>query len=1007
MVDTRAGGKYNQFKDSRMKPVPSRTRGKSPKAVKSTSGEFAAFYKDIIERSMDGIIIVQDNVVCFANLRLAEMYGGTVEEVLGTTLSEHVHPDDRPKAVERYKQRLAGKPVSTTYETRLLRKNGAAVWADVSGGTIIFKGRPADLLFIREVDDRKKAEAALKASEERYRLHFENVSDVIYSLDTDLRVTSVSPSVEKALGYRPEELIGKCFRDMPFMTPKSLKIALINIPRILAGETIKSTIYEFLAKDGRKVIGEVTGTPLVREGKIIGLMAVARDITERRRAEMELEISELRYRTLFENSGTGIVIIDRQGVYLLVNKRAAEIMGSSPGNLVGKTLFDVLPRSTAEKYLEQNRATMDAGVGREYEDTFVLGGVPRVFLISDQCLKDAEGRTVALQSISLEITARKKMEEDLRASEERFAQVFKSSPVAIAIARTRDNVLLDVNPAWEKITGVNREEAVGHTSMQLGLLFGPEDRNHIIRTLTESMPVRSLEIKARMRSGEVSDLQMSAERIEIAGEPCLLTMATDITQKIKADAALKALALRHEALLAAIPEIIMEVDAGRIYTWANQAGFDFFGDDVIGKDASAYFEGDQDTYSNVEPLFKGQREAAYVESWQRRRDGQIRLLAWWCRTLRDVHGNVAGALSSAQDITDSRLAEKELRTSEAQLSNAMAIAHLGYWEYDVANDEFIFNDHFYDIFHTTADKVGGYRMSSRRYAELFVHPDDAPLVGEETRKALEATDPHFSRQLEHRILFADGTLGYIAVRFFIVKDEQGRTIRTYGANQDITERKLAEEKILASLKEKDVLLRELHHRVKNNMQIISSLLNLQSARLKDPAMIQIFKDTQRRIRSMALVHEKLYQSANLSTIEFDNYLGSLSVHLFHSYENEASGIELVTRLDRILLDIQTAIPCGLLVNELLSNALKHAFPGGRKGKVELELRRLEDGRILLRVKDDGVGLPAGFDVVKSQTLGLQIVTSLVSQLDGRLEVSGQGGADFRIVFKEAKYAPRP
>jgi PAS domain S-box-containing protein len=1007
MVDTRARGKYNQIKDSRMKPVPRRTRGKLPVAVKSTSGESAAFYRDIVERSMDGIIIVQDNIVCFANLRLAEMYGGPVEEVLGTTLSEHVHPDDRPIAVERYKRRLAGKPVSTTYETRLLRKNGAAVWADVSGGTIIFKGRPADLLFIREVDDRKKAEAALKASEEKYRLHFENVSDVIYSLDTDLRVISVSPSVEKALGYNPDDLIGKRFGDMSFVTPESLRTASVNIPRILAGETIESTIYEFVAKDGRKVIGEVTGTPLVREGKIIGLMAVARDITERRRTEKELEISELRYRTLFENSGTGIVITDRQGVYLLVNKRAAEIMGSSPENLVGKTMFDILPRSMAEKYLEQNRATMDAGVAREYEDTFEFAGVRRVFLITDQCLKDAEGRTIALQSISLDISARKKMEEDLRASEERFARVFKSSPVAIAIARLKDNVFIDVNSAWEKITGFSRDEAVGHTPTELRIWYDQEDRNRLVRALDESGPVYGLEINSRMKSGEIGDVLMSAERTEIDGEPCLLTMATDITEKRKTEEAFKTLALRHEALLAAVPEIVMEVDTGRTYTWANQAGLDFFGADVIGKDASAFFEGEQDTYSNVESLFKGQQETVYVESWQRRRDGRKRLLAWWCRALRDVTGNVTGALSSAQDITDSRLAEKELRTSEAQLSNAMAIAHLGYWEYDVANDEFIFNDHFYDIFHTTADKVGGYRMSSRRYAELFVHPDDAPLVGEETRKALEATDPHFSRQLEHRILFADGTLGYIAVRFFIVKNEQGRTIRTYGANQDITERKLAEGKILASLKEKDVLLRELHHRVKNNMQIISSLLNLQSARLKDPAMIQIFKDTQRRIRSMALVHEKLYQSANLSTIEFDNYLGSLSVHLFHSYENEASGIELVTRLDRILLDIQTAIPCGLLVNELLSNALKHAFPGGRKGKVELELRRLEDGRILLRVKDDGVGLPAGFDVVKSQTLGLQIVTSLVSQLDGSLEVSGQGGAEFRIVFKEAKYAPRP
>jgi PAS domain S-box-containing protein len=150
------------------------------------------------------------------------------------------------------------------------------------------------------------------------------------------------------------------------------------------------------------------------------------------------------------------------------------------------------------------------------------------------------------------------------------------------------------------------------------------------------------------------------------------------------------------------------------------------------------------------------------------------------------------------DITERKAAYEMLRTSEAKLSNAMKIAKHGYWEYDAVKDEFIFNDQFYSIFRTTAEKVGGYTMSSARYGELFIHPEDRDIVGNEVKKAFETTDPNYSSQLEHRIIYGDGQTGYIVVRFFVVKDNHGRTIRTYGVNQDITEQKQAEQALLTS-----------------------------------------------------------------------------------------------------------------------------------------------------------------------------------------------------------------
>jgi len=219
-------------------------------------------------------------------------------------------------------------------------------------------------------------------------------------------------------------------------------------------------------------------------------------------------------------------------------------------------------------------------------------------------------------------------------------------------------------------------------------------------------------------------------------------------------------------------------------------------------------------------------------------------------------------------------------------------------------------------------------------------------------------------------------------------------------------RKRTEAQIKASLKEKDVLLKEVHHRVKNNMQVISSLLNLQSRHIQDPAVLEMFKESQRRIRSMALIHERLYQSSDLSRIEFSQYLRNLATHLFHSYQVDSSRIQLRIEAEEVHLNINTAIPCGLIVNELISNALKHAFPKGRSGSLGLDLHKVAGDGYVLRVKDDGVGFPETLDFRKTETLGMQIVSTLVSQIDGSIDLAREKGTEFTIHFEEVKYAQR-
>jgi PAS domain S-box-containing protein len=295
-----------------------------------------------------------------------------------------------------------------------------------------------------------------------------------------------------------------------------------------------------------------------------------------------------------------------------------------------------------------------------------------------------------------------------------------------------------------------------------------------------------------------------------------------------------------------------------------------------------------------------------------------------------------------------------------------------------------------------------------------------PLVGKKCYEAYHLRKEHCD-VCPTRKTFRTGAAAYDVVRrvgegskatgwldlysFPLIDQKTGQMKGVIEYVRDITERKTAEDRLQASLNEKEVLLREVHHRVKNNMQVISSLLNLQSRRLHDPAVLEMFKESQRRIRSMALIHERLYQSSDLSRIEFSHYLRNLATHLFHSYQVNTDRIRLRLDTEEVFLNINTAIPCGLIVNELVSNALKHAFPEGRTGEVAVELHRVRGDGYVVQVKDDGVGFPEGLDYRRTETLGMQIVNTLVDQVDGSIELARGKGTGFSIFLQEIK-SPR-
>jgi len=482
--------------------------------------------------------------------------------------------------------------------------------------------------------------------------------------------------------------------------------------------------------------------------------------------------------------------------------------------------------------------------------------------------------------------------------------------------------------------------------------------------------------------------------------------------------------------------------------------------------------------------------------------------------------------------------ENELRWSDNRLKIGMDIGKMVYWEYDIEKDFFTFDDQFYALYGTSADKEGGNRMSSAEYAGRFVPVEEQELVGIEVAKALETDDPDFSSTIGHWMIRGDGERRFIIVRIRVRFDENGKKIGTRGVNQDITELKIAEDalaesdqrlkdiidflpdatftidtegrviswnqaieqmtgiwaeemlgkgnyeyslpfyrdrkpmlidlvnaseteirnyyskftrngqvitaenevnirgkpiiiwgkavplydnkgklvgaietirdvtdfrdaqkKLKKSLDEKEMLLKEIHHRVKNNLMVISSLLELESRYIKDKAVLGVFKESQNRAKSMAYIHERLYRSTDLKRIDFGDYIQSLGEDIYETYVIDPDRIKLNLKVEEVMVDINTSVPLGLIVNELLTNSMKYAFPGDRSGEIELEFSCSGD-EYLLRVADNGVGFPEDLDYKNSSSLGLQLVTSLTEQINGKISLLNKNGTEFKITFKE-------
>ncbi len=343
--------------------------------------------------------------------------------------------------------------------------------------------------------------------------------------------------------------------------------------------------------------------------------------------------------------------------------------------------------------------------------------------------------------------------------------------------------------------------------------------------------------------------------------------------------------------------------------------------------------------------------------------------------------------------------EQALRISEDRYARAISAGKVGIWEWNIEKGEFYVDNNLKAMLGYDEDEINNKFNNKFDDWLKFVHPDDIESVKVEANAYLEGLIPKY--EIEHRMLHKNGTPLWFLARGVVISDKIS-TRSPYiiaGSNTDITARKLAENQLKSSLKEKEVLLKEIHHRVKNNLQVISSLLRLQAGYIKDEQALDIFKDSQNRVRAMAMIHENLYQSTDLARIEFSDYIRNLTNNLIRCYSINRD-INIKLNIDRVLLRIDTAIPCGLIINELVSNSLKHGFNENQTGEISIEFLELSQGEYSLSVTDNGIGFTEDIELPKKHSLGLQLVWNLVEQLEGNIEYKGKLGTKFNITFTQ-------
>ncbi len=972
------------------------------------------FLQTIIDHNPNQIFVKdRSGKYVLANQAFAEFHGRTVDEIVGFTdiqLTPHQAELEQFLAQDREviatsRQKLIAEQIDRT-------STGEIRWFQVIKKPLLDgEGQVCQILGVStDITERKLAEEQLRQSEQRLHLALKAAHMGFWDWHLPTGKVTRSSDLEQMLGWVPNSQKDTKNDFLATVHPEDRdRLCQVEQHSLETGEECEVE-FRIIWPDGSirwmesksRIICDTTGKPLEMTG-------INLDITERKQSQIALQVQHELFQTVIDANPSLIFVKDIEGKFVLANQTYANYCGVPIEELLGKSDADLNPNGfDVEQYTAQDR-----DVFATLEEIFIpedichsITGEVRWFQTIKKPLFDRDGKVYQVLGVSTDITQHKLIEEQLRQSEEQLRLALEAAGM--------------VGWNWDfqtgKITGSsnsnNFRRLYGYDPKPEGITYEesleivhPEDRDRVRQAEQHAIKTGDkYDIEFRIiwpDDGSIRWLESKGQVIySETGKPIrMIGINLDISDRKFAE----------EQLRQSEEQLSLAMKSARMgyWNWNLQTGFVNWSHHLqrVYEFLPHNFQGSYEQFlAIVHPEdrdFVRQVDRHCIETGENFNvefrlvlpDGKIRWIESKGQTFYDEIGNPVRMAGIDMDISERKQAEEQLRRSQEQLRLALDAARMSPWERNLQTETITFSSNLEQLYGFAPNTYDGtYETYLAR-----IHPQDRDRIHQATQNAITMGKAH---DLEFRIIWPDGSIRWIETKGQVIYNEMGSPVLLSGISLDISDRKQAETEIKESLREKEVLLQEIHHRVKNNLQVISSLLDLQSQRLKDTATLEMFQESQNRIKLMALVHETLYKSKDFAKINFSEYVQNLASYLFRAYTVETSNIALELNLDEVSLKLDKAIPCGLIISELVSNSLKYAFPSQTDGKICIITKSDKNNHFKIIVRDNGVGFPVDLNFRSLNSLGLQLVNVLIEQIEGSLEIDSSRGTEFTIRFSE-------